>query len=96
MQMIKTFRSKVLKALWLRGRAKGIDSKSAERIVTILDLLDKATMPEDMDLPGFAFHRLKGFRKDQYAVEIRAQWRIVFEWEDGHAVRVDEEDYHGG
>jgi toxin HigB-1 len=93
--MIKTFKSKALKALWLRGRAKGIDPKSADRIVTILDLLDKATTPEDLDLPGFDFHELKGNRKGEYAVEVRAQWRIVFAWEDGHAVRVNEEDYHG-
>lgn len=93
--MIWTFKSKVLKALWQRGRAKGIDPKSADRIETILDMLDKATGPEDMDLPGFGFHQLKGNRSHQYAVEIRAQWRIVFEWEDGRAVRVDEEDYHG-
>ena len=93
--MIGSFKSKTLKALWLRGRAKGIDPKSADRIVTILDLLDKATTPQDLDLPGFDFHELKGNRKGEYAVEIRAQWRIVFEWEDGHPVRVNEEDYHG-
>lgn len=93
--MIGTFKSKVLKALWQRGRAKGIDPKSAERIVVILDYLHNATRPEDMEIPGFKFHKLKGNRKDQYAVEIRAQWRVVFEWEDGQAVRVDEEDYHG-
>ena len=93
--MIGTFKSKVLKALWQRGRAKGIDPKSADRISAILDLLDQAIKPDDMDLPGFGFHRLKGSRSHQYAVEIRAQWRIVFEWEEGRPVRVDEEDYHG-
>jgi plasmid maintenance system killer protein len=41
-------------------------------------MLDKATRPE-MDLPGFGFHQLKGNRRHQYAVEIRAQWRVVFE-----------------
>ena len=79
----------------LRGRAKGIDPKSAERIVTILDALDRATKPEDMNLPGFDFHPLKGDRKGEYAVEIRANWRITFSWDHGDAVRVYEEDYHG-
>ena len=53
--MIGTFKSKVLKALWQRGRARGIDPKSADRIATILDLLDQAIKPDDMDLPGFGF-----------------------------------------
>jgi toxin HigB-1 len=48
-----------------------------------------------MNQPGFAFHPLKGNRRGQYAVEVRAQWRLVFEWQDGEAVRVRQEDYHG-
>jgi proteic killer suppression protein len=48
-----------------------------------------------MRLPGFKFHELKGNRKGQFAVTVRANFRIVFEWEDGKAVRVNEEDYHG-
>jgi toxin HigB-1 len=48
-----------------------------------------------MNIPGWGFHRLKGNRKHEYAVEIRAQYRLVFEWRDGEAVHVRSEDYHG-
>jgi toxin HigB-1 len=46
-------------------------------------------------LPGYRFHPLKGNRKGAYAVTVRANWRVTFEWEDGSAVRADLEDYHG-
>ena len=93
--MIGTFQDKVLKALWERGRVKGIDAKSQARLVELLGALDAATKPEDMDLPGYGFHGLKGNRKNQFAVEIRGNFRLVFEWEAGEAVRVRQEDYHG-
>ena len=58
-------------------------------------MLNAATRPEDLNQPGCAFHALKGDRVGQYALEIRANHRLVFEWEDGEPVRVRMEDYHG-
>jgi proteic killer suppression protein len=58
-------------------------------------MLNAAERPEDLDQPGCAFHRLKGDLAGQYALEIRANWRLVFEWEGGEAVRVRRMDYHG-
>jgi len=49
-----------------------------------------------MALPGYGFHGLTGDRRGQFAVEIRRSFRLVFEWEDGNAVRGRQEDYHGG
>lgn len=93
--MLRSFKSKALKGLWEKGRTKGIDPKSLKRIQRILSSLNAATTPEDMRLPGFGFHELKGNRRGHYAVTVRANFRIVFEWEKGNAVRVNEEDYHG-
>jgi proteic killer suppression protein len=84
-----------LRRFWKSGRAKGIDSRSAERLEELLSMLDAATRPKDMSQPGYAFHPLTGDRKGQFAVEVRANWRLVFEWENGEAVRVKMEDYHG-
>ena len=94
--MIRSFSDKALKALWERGRSKGIDPKSRARIIEFLGALDAATKPDDMALPGYSFHELVGDRNGQFAVEIRRNFRLVFEWEDGNAVRVRQEDYHGG
>jgi toxin HigB-1 len=94
--MIHSFKDKALKALWERGRAKGVDPKSVKKIKRILSQLNAATKPDDLRLPGLNFHELTGDRKGQYAVTVRANFRIVFEWEQGKAVRVNQEDYHGG
>ena len=86
---------KTLRRFWEKGRAKGIDPRSAERLRELLSALDQAIRPEDMNQPAWAFHALTGNRKGQFAVEIRANWRLVFEWDDGEPVRVRMEDYHG-
>jgi toxin HigB-1 len=93
--MIKSFKSKALQAFWERGRAKGIDARSAPKLKRLLSSLQAATKPEDLAVPGYHFHPLTGDRKGQYAVTIRANWRLVFEWKGGNAVHVNEEDYHG-
>jgi proteic killer suppression protein len=46
-------------------------------------------------VPGNRFHTLKGDRQGQYAVTVRANWRLVFEWDGEHVIRVRQEDYHG-
>ena len=84
-----------LRKFWKTGRAKGIDPKSAIRLKMLLSQIDAATCPEDLDRAGYGFHRLKGNRNSEYALEVRAQWRLVFEWEVGEAVLIRLEDYHG-
>lgn len=93
--MIKSFSDGALKRLWEDGRTKGIDPKSLPKIKRLLVSLDAVCHPDEMNLPGYHYHPLKGDREGQYAVTIRANWRIVFEWDGEHAVRVRQEDYHG-
>ena len=89
------FSDKTLQKFWRSGRPKGIDFRSVDRLKELLSMLDAATRPEDLNQPGYAFHALTGNRAGQYAVEIRANHRLVFEWEDDEPVRVRMEDYHG-
>ena len=63
-------------------------------IERMLDRLDAAVVPEDMDLPGFKFHELKGKRKGIYAVSVSGNWRITFKFDGEGAFDVDLEDYH--
>lgn len=60
----------------------------------LLDRLDAATKPEDMNVPGFDFHQLKGKRKGTYAVSVSGNWRITFQFVEGDAVKVTLKDYH--
>ncbi len=57
-----------------------------------LAALDTATCIEDMDLPGFRLHRLKGDRKGLWAIDVSRNWRIVFSFEGGNAFAADYED----
>ena len=59
-----------------------------------LAALDTAICIEDMDLPGFRLHRLKGDRRGSWAIDVSKNWRIVFSFEGGNVLAVDYEDYH--
>ena len=92
--MIRTFRSKALADLWSTGKSAKIDAKLHKRILTRLDRLDESTRPEEMNLPGFDFHALKGFNPTRYSIHVNGPWCITFEFMDGDAYRVDFEQYH--
>ncbi len=89
--VIKSFRSKALSQLWSTGK---IDRKLHRRLLVRLDRLDAAAAPEEMNLPGFDFHGLKGFDPKRYTVHINGPWCVTFEFENGNACRVDFEQYH--
>jgi toxin HigB-1 len=92
--MIASFRSRVLKRYWQRSETRRLPLASVDRIRLILDRLNAAIAPGDLDLPGFGFHALKGDRKGEFAVLVTRNWRITFGWEEGDAIDVDLEDYH--
>jgi proteic killer suppression protein len=92
--MIRTFKSKALAELWENGRTAKIDSKMHQRIFARLDRLDVAMRSDEMNLPGFDFHALRGFRPTRYSVHVNGPWCITFEFEEGDAFRVDFEQYH--
>lgn len=64
------------------------------KVERILARLDEADQVGNMDLPGFELHPLKGDLAGFWAVTVRANWRIVFRFEEGHADDVDLTDYH--
>ena len=43
---------------------------------------------------SMAFHPLKGDLKGFYAVTVRANWRIIYRFENGNAYDVSLIDYH--
>lgn len=92
--MIRSFKSKAFSELWERGQTAKIDAKLHKRIFVRLDRLDVAIGPEEMDVPGFNFHPLKGFNPTRYTVHVNGPWCITFEFESGDAYRIDFEQYH--
>lgn len=92
--MIRSFRSKALKRFAERGDGSKLSVPNVRRVETILGRLEGAVTPEDLNLPGFRFHGLKGRDKGRYAVDASGNWRITFAWDGRSAVDVDLEDYH--
>jgi proteic killer suppression protein len=92
--MIRSIRHKGLRRLYEDDDARGVMAEHAEKLRDILARLDAAQAVEDMDLPGFRLHLLKGELKSVWAVTVRANWRVVFRFADGDALDVDYVDYH--
>lgn len=92
--MIRSFKSKPLKTFAAIGNASKLAVQKPDRIRRILSLLDAATKPEQMDVPGFRFHPLRGADKGRYSVWASENWRITFGWSGEDATEVDLEDYH--
>jgi toxin HigB-1 len=92
--MILSFRSRALKRYWERDDVSKLPPDRIERIAMILDRLNAAASPDDLNLPGLGFHKLSGASKGRYAVSVSANWRITYGWQEQDAIDVDFEDYH--
>ena len=92
--MIRNFGHRGLKRLYEQGDTSRINPEHLTRIEDILAKLDVATQPGDMNLPGYRLHALKRDRKGQWAVVIRANWRVTFRFKGNNVCDVNYEDYH--
>jgi proteic killer suppression protein len=59
-----------------------------------LAALDSAELIDDMDIPGFKLHPLKGDLQGRWSISVSANWRLTFAFQDGNAEVLDYEDYH--
>ncbi len=94
LSVIKSWRHKGLKLFYDTGNTSKIQAKHANKLHDILQALDFATAPEQMNFPGLGFHKLKGELKDFYAVKVSGNWRIIFSFEGKDIILVDYIDYH--
>ena len=92
--MIRSFKHRGLKRLYERGDRSGIRPDLVETVQEILTVLDGAAMPQALNLPGYRLHPLKGALKGFWSVTVRANWRIMFRFEEADALDVELIDYH--
>ena len=92
--MIKSFRHKGLRAFYETGSIAGIQASHAKRLRLQLAALDTAQTIQDMSVPGFALHPLKGDMRGRWSISVNGNWRLTFEFQDGNASVLDYEDYH--
>ncbi len=92
--VIKSFRHKGLRTLFESGSAAGVQPKHAKRLRMQLAALDTASTVEDVDLPGWRLHALKGGMAGRWSISVNGNWRMTFEFREGNAYVLDYEDYH--
>jgi proteic killer suppression protein len=91
--MIKTIRHKGLKRLFEQDDPKGVNPEHADALRDILATLHAAPTLAHMNQPKLRLHPLKGEMKGFWAVTVRANWRVIFRFDDG-VEDVDYVDYH--
>lgn len=91
--MIKSFLHKGLRELFLTGVSGKLPQNLDRRCLRRLYILDNAARLENINLPGFNFHPLRG-KPQRYSIHVNGPWCVTFEWEKGDVIRVDLEQYH--
>ena len=90
--MIQSFRHKGLKELFEKGSSRKVRPDLQARALRRLDVLDEAEELQELNIPGFNFHPLRG-KPQRYSVHVNGPWCITFEWDQG-PIQVDLVQYH--
>lgn len=78
---------------WLAiGEGLRVDQEA--RIMVALADLDSARSPQDLLMPGYGLHQLKGPLLGYWSITIRGSMRIVFRLEGDDVFDVDFVDHH--
>ena len=92
--MIASFRHKGLRKYFESGNLAGIQPAHGKRLKMQLAALDTAQTIDDMDIPGFRLHTLKGSERGRWSIWVNGNWRLTFAFENGNAFVLGYEDYH--
>ena len=92
--MIQSFRHAGLERFFRTGSKAGIQPAHATRLANQLAVLNRATVPQAMNLPGWNLHPLQGELKDHWSIKVNGNWRMTFRFEGTDAILVDYRDYH--
>ena len=89
MGMIKSFHHKGLELFFTTGSLKSIQAEHAKRLNVRLQALHTSIVIEDMHIPWFRLHQLKGERKDTWSINVCGNWRMTFEFSGANAYIID-------
>lgn len=92
--MIISFKHKGLQKFYTSGSTAGIQNAHKTKLRMILAALDSAQETDDMNIPGYKLHLLKGKLKGVWSVTVNGNWRVTFKFENGNVYIVNYEDYH--
>ena len=92
--MIGSFRHKGIRQLYEDDLAKGVNPDHVRKLKQILSVLQAAQQIEALNVPTFRLHPLTGDLEGFWSITVRANWRVIFRFEDGKALDIDLVDYH--
>ncbi|BBH16795.1 protein killer protein [Nocardioides baekrokdamisoli] len=92
--MIVTFRHEGLEALFRTGSKRGVQPSHAPKLLRMLDLIDVASEPADVMLPGYRAHELHGDLAGHWSMWVNGNWRVTFRFIGEDVELVDYQDYH--
>ena len=92
--MIENFKHRGLKRLYGKGDRSRINTNLVEKIELILADLDAAETIDHLRQPGYRLHELGGKLRGHYAIDVSANWRMVFRFTEGKASEINLVDYH--
>lgn len=92
--MIKSFKHKGLRLFFEKANTSGIQPKHAKKLRLQLAAIHSASEIDDINVPGFSLHKLKGDRANIWSITVNGNWRVTFEFKDSNAYILNYEDYH--
>jgi proteic killer suppression protein len=92
--VIESFKHKGLARFFEDDDRRKLPASQIDKIARILARLNEAMAVQDMGLPGYRLHPLKGELSGFWSVTLSGNWRIIFRFENGGAFDVDLIDYH--
>ena len=95
--MNRSWRNSVTRKVWEGERPNQVRGLDFEAAIDLLLALNVAKALSDLSpLKSVGLHKLKGERKNQWAMTVNARWRVCFEFRQGDAYEVEITDYHKG
>lgn len=92
--MIISFQHKGLRLFFETESTKGIQADHAKRLKRMLALMDRASVPADLDIPGWRLHPLKGELAGYWSLTVSGNWRVIFRFIGRDIELVNYLDYH--
>jgi proteic killer suppression protein len=94
--MIQSFRHKGLERFWTKGDTKLLPQTQIKKIRRILDAIDLLNdVPRDLEpFRTWRPHLLHGEYKGYWSLDVIGNYRIIFQFENGHAYNLSYLDTH--
>lgn len=94
--MIVSFKHKGLERFFVKGDSSKLNPAHLPKIRKILAQLHAAQNVQDVNVPGWDLHPLKGNLKNHWSVKVNGNYRIIFIFigERVEVLDVDYLDYH--